>query len=155
MTTKSALLASSLTLLAASTLAVGAQPAGEPALARTIADADLQWGPCPDFIPKGCGLAVLHGDPSKPNVDVFLKVPAGVTLPNHTHTSAERMVLVAGELKVSYEGQAPLTVKTGTYLYGPAGRPHVATCAKGADCVLFIAFEGPLDAIPVAQPASK
>lgn len=155
MNRKNVCLASSLVLLAASTLAVGAEPAAEPALARTIADADLQWGPCPDFIPKGCGLAVLHGDPAKPNVDVFLKVPSGVTLPNHTHTSAERMVLVAGELKVSFEGQAPMTVKTGTYLYGPADRPHVATCTKGADCVLFIAFEAPLDAIPVAPSAKK
>lgn len=146
---------SSLVLLGASSLVLGADPAAEAAISRTVSDAQLQWGPCPDFLPKGCALAVLHGDPSKPNVDVFLKAPAGSTLPNHKHTSAERMVLVAGELKVSYEGQAPMTVKTGTYLYGPAGKTHVATCAKGADCVLFIAFEQPLDAIPVTQAAQK
>lgn len=155
MTPRNVCLVSSIVLLAASILRVGAEPAAEPALARTSADSDLKWGPCPEFIPKGCGLAVLHGDPAKPNVDVFLKVPGGMTLPNHTHTSAERMVLVAGELQVSYEDQAPMTVKTGTYLYGPAGKAHVATCAKGPDCVLFIAFQEPLDAIPVAQPSSK
>lgn len=155
MTTKTVLFASSLVLLAAGSVAYGAEPAAESAIARTIADPALQWGPCPDFLPKGCALAVLHGDPSKPNVDVFLKAPAGSTLQNHKHTSAERMVLVAGELQVSYEGQAPMTVKSGTYLYGPAGKAHVATCAKGADCVLFIAFEEPLDAIPVAPSAQK
>ncbi|MDP9139249.1 MAG: cupin domain-containing protein [Pseudomonadota bacterium] len=155
MTAKTVLFASSLAVLAAGTVAYGAEPAAEPAIARTISDPALQWGPCPDFIPKGCGLAVLHGDPAKPNVDVFLKVPAGTTLPNHKHTSVERMVLVAGELQVSYEGQAPMTAKTGTYLYGPAGKTHVATCAKGPDCVLFIAFQEPLDAIPVAQSAQK
>ncbi|MGQ0530242.1 MAG: cupin domain-containing protein [Panacagrimonas sp.] len=146
---------SSLVLLSASTVALSADPPVEAAIARTIADPALQWGPCPDFIPKACRLAVLHGDPAKPNVDVFLKVPSGVTLPHHKHTSAERMVLVAGELKVSFEGQAPMTVKTGTYLYGPAGKPHLATCAKGADCVLFIAFESPLDAIPVSVSTQK
>lgn len=155
MTRNNVRLVSSLVLLAASTLAVGAEPVAEAAIARTISDTTLQWGPCPDFIPKGCAIAVLHGDPSKPNADVFFKVPSGMTVPNHKHTSAERMVLVAGELQVSYEGQAPVTVKTGTYLYGPAGKSHVATCAKGPDCVLFIAFESPLDAIPVTQSAKK
>jgi len=35
--------------------------AQEPALALTFKDAQLKWGPCPAFIPKGCEIAVLHG----------------------------------------------------------------------------------------------
>ena len=120
----------------------------EPALARTHQDADLKWGPCPPFLPEGCGIAVVHGDPAKPNVDVFFKVPAGAKIAAHTHTSAERMVLVSGRLEVKYEGQAPVTLKPGMYAYGPAKRAHEATCHKGAPCVLFIAFESPLDAAP-------
>ncbi|HUP91049.1 MAG TPA: cupin domain-containing protein [Solimonas sp.] len=142
-------IASLLTLLAASPLAF----AGEPALAHTLDDAQLKWGPCPAFIPKGCEIAVLHGDPSKPNVDVFFKVPGGFTIPAHTHTSAERMVLVSGQLDVTYEGQSPITLKTGAYAYGPAGKSHRAVCAKGAPCVLFIGFESALDAMPTAAPA--
>lgn len=145
------ILVSSLLLLAASTSALGAEPAAEAAITRTIADSQLKWGPCPDFIPKGCAIAVLHGDPAKPNVDVFFKIPSGVTVPNHVHTSAERMVLVSGELQVRYEGQAATTMKIGTYAYGPAGKAHEATCAKGPDCVLFIAFEAPLDANPITH----
>lgn len=141
----------SIALLAAAVPALAdkpaAKPAGEPALARTFKDADLKWGPCPPFLPEGCGLAVLHGDPAKPNVDVFFKVPGGSEIVEHTHTSAERMVLVSGELKVTYRGQKPQTLKPGTYAYGPAGAPHKASCAKGDPCVLFIAFEGPLDAM--------
>jgi quercetin dioxygenase-like cupin family protein len=131
-------------LLSSSPIAFG----DEAALALTINDSSLKWGPCPDFLPKGCGIAVLHGDPSKPNVDVFFKVPAGSTIPEHTHTSAERMVLVSGELEVTYQGQPATKLKVGTYAYGPANKPHKATCAKGDPCVLFIAFEAPLDAIP-------
>lgn len=126
-------------------------PGTEPALARTHLDADLKWGPCPPFLPKGCGIAVLHGDPAKPNVDVFFKVPAGSTIAPHTHTSAERMVLVSGKLDVKYDGQPDVTLKPGSYAYGPAGRPHQATCHKGRPCVLFIAFESPLDAAPYAN----
>ncbi|MEK6807158.1 MAG: cupin domain-containing protein [Pseudomonadota bacterium] len=133
-------------LLASPFLSAG-EIAKEPALALTFEDPQLKWGPCPPFLPKGCAIAVLHGDPSKPNVDIFFKVPPGSTIPSHIHTSAERMVLVSGELEVTYEGQAPATLKVGTYAYGPAKHPHKAACAKGAPCVLFIAFESPLDAV--------
>ena len=128
-------------------------PAQEQALTRTASDAQLTWGPCPPFLPKGCGIAVLHGDPAKDNVDVFLKVPAKSTLPLHWHTSAERMVLVAGELHVTYEGQKTTVLKPGTYAYGPAKRSHQASCVSATPCVLFIAFESPLDAVPVEGPS--
>jgi len=49
------------------------EPASEPALSSTSADAQLKWGPCPAFIPQGCEIAVLHGDPAKANADVFLR----------------------------------------------------------------------------------
>jgi quercetin dioxygenase-like cupin family protein len=128
------------------------EPASEPALSLTSADAQLKWGPCPAFIPQGCEIAVLHGDPAKANADVFFKVPADFTIPRHWHTSPERMVLVSGEIRVTYEGQEPTTLKPGTYAYGPAKLPHSAYCLKGAACVLFIAFEAPVDAVPVESP---
>ncbi len=121
----------------------------EPALAWTADDARLTWGPCPEFLPAGCGIAVLHGDPAKNNFDVFLKTPAKSKLPLHWHTSAERMVLVAGELHVTYEGQQSVVLKPGTYAYGPAKRPHQAACTSATACILFIAFELPLDAVPI------
>jgi len=125
-----------------------AQSPAEQAIARSAQDSQLQWGPCPPFMPAGCGLAVLHGDPSKPNADVFLKLPAKAAIPDHWHTSAERMVLVAGELHVSYKGQAKTVLKPGMYAYGPAKLPHSAVCAGSAPCVLFIAFESAVDALP-------
>ena len=130
-------------------------PTQEQALTRTARDAQLKWGPCPPFLPKGCGIAVLHGDPAKDNVDVFLKVPARSTLPLHWHTSAERMVLVAGELHVTYDGQKKAVLKPGTYAYGPAKRPHKGVCASAVPCVLFIAFESPLDAVPIESTEKR
>lgn len=130
-------------------------PAQEKAITRTAADPQLSWGPCPAFLPQGCGIAVLHGDPAKNNVDVFLKVPARSTLPLHLHTSAERMVLVAGELHVTYDGQQTAVLKPGTYAYGPARLPHTGYCASSVPCVLFIAFESPLDAVPLDRTAHR
>jgi len=119
------------------------------AVARTFQDAGLQWGPCPPFLPEGCAIGVLHGDPAKPNADIFLKVPGGAAIPRHRHTSAERMVLVSGELRVAYDGQDEVVLRPGSYAYGPAALPHSASCTAGDPCVLFIAFEGPVDAIPM------
>jgi len=142
-------------LLVLSGLACSAALANPPdqqaALTRTADDTSLEWAPCPPFMPPGCGIAVLHGDPANANLDVFFKVPAGSNIPLHTHTSAERMVLVAGELHVTYDGQDTAVLKPGTYAYGPARKPHEGFCASAVPCVLFIAFEAPLDAVLVAR----
>ena len=116
-------------------------------LARTAKDSDLKWGPCPPFLPKGCQISVLHGDPAKNNADLFFKLPANSVVPRHWHTSAERMVLVSGELHVTYDGHKPVVLKAGSYAYGPAKLPHKAECKKAGPCVLFIAFEAPVDAL--------
>lgn len=129
-----------------------AAPAAEPALALSADDAGLKWGPCPPFLPKGCAIAVLHGDPAKDNLDVFFKVPGKSVIPPHWHTSAERMVLVAGKLKVTYGDQKTMVLRPGDYAYGPAKQVHKGYCASDSACILFIAFESPLDAVPVESP---
>jgi quercetin dioxygenase-like cupin family protein len=116
--------------------------------AKTFEDASLKWGPCPSFLPDGCGIAVLHGDPAQPNADIFFKVPGTSKIARHWHTSAERMVLVSGKLQVTYDGQKPTVLTPGSYAYGPARLPHEAVCASKEPCVLMIAFESPVDAFP-------
>lgn len=149
---RAALLCQMLFLLsAAGSSALAQTSAQERALVLAADEATLQWGPCPPFLPTGCGIAVLHGDPAKDNLDVFFKVPAKSTIPLHWHTSAERMVLVAGELHVTYDGQRPAILKPGSYAYGPARRPHSGVCVSDVPCVLFIAFESPLDAVPAER----
>lgn len=128
-------------------LPAGAQDR-EPAITRTAGDSQLQWGACPAFLPEGCRITVLHGDPAKENADIFFEVPANSRLPLHWHTSAERMVLVSGELHVTYEGQETAVLKPGTYAYGPAKLAHSGVCVSAVPCVLFIAFESPVDAVP-------
>lgn len=138
----------SLTLLTVGAPPVAAQSvAPDQPVARYADDSALVWAPCPDFMPKGCELAVLHGDPAKPNADVFFKVPAGSTLPVHSHSSAERMVMIAGELHVTFPGEQPAVLKPGSYAYGPAKMAHSGVCVSATPCILFIAFEAPVDAV--------
>jgi quercetin dioxygenase-like cupin family protein len=113
---------------------------------RTADDGELQWGSCPEFMPESCKIAVLQGDPAKPNADIFFKMEGKSSVPNHWHHSAERMILVSGEMQVNYEGQNPETVTTGSYAYGPPEKPHTASCLSDEPCVLFIAFNKPVDA---------
>jgi mannose-6-phosphate isomerase-like protein (cupin superfamily) len=120
----------------------------EEPLTRLAQDPTLQWGPCPDIFLAGCEIAVLHGDPARPSADVFLRAAGGYEFPAHSHTSAERMILVSGQMNVQYQGAQAATLTAGAYAYGPAGRPHRAACVSPEPCVLFIAFVGPVDAAP-------
>lgn len=125
--------------------------ADDVALTYSADDKKLEWGPCPPFIPEGCQIAVLHGNPSKNNVDLFFKVPGNFAIPYHWHTSAERMMLVSGKLKVTYDNHETELLESGMYAYGPSKLPHTAFCEKGDPCVIFIAFEEPLDAFEVMK----
>lgn len=127
--------------------------ASDSPIAYSIHDKSLQWGPCPEFFPAGCQIAVVHGDPAKPNVDIFFKVPGNYDLPAHWHTSPERMTLLSGAMNVNYNGQPTTKLKTGMYAYGPAKAVHDGRCISDEPCVLFIAFEEPLDAVEHVSPA--
>jgi hypothetical protein len=120
----------------------------EKPLAIAAAASDLRWNACPAGMPEGCQIAVLHGDPAKPNSDILLKVPAGSAIAPHWHSSAERIMLVGGQLTVKYQGSAESNLLPGTYAYGPARLPHRADCRSSEPCTLFIAFEGPVDRHP-------
>jgi len=129
--------------------------AEENALVISHEDKTLQWGPCPDFIPKGCEISVLQGDPAKNNLDIYFKVPGDFKIPHHLHTSQERMVLVSGTLDVKYDNHKNATIKVGEYAYGPAKLPHSAYCHKGEACILYIGFVEPLDAMPIKSTEAK
>ena len=123
-----------------------AEPAAsDRPLAIAAAASDLKWGACPPGMPDGCQIAGLHGDPAKPDADIFLKVPGGSDIAAHWHSSSERMVLVSGQMDVQYKGAAPASLSAGDYAFGPARLPHKASCRSAAPCTLFIAFDLPVD----------
>jgi quercetin dioxygenase-like cupin family protein len=59
------------------------------------------------------------------------------------------MILMSGDLEVQYEGEEATVVKAGSYMYGPAGKPHRAKCLDNGPCVLFIALVEVFDAAVV------
>ena len=123
----------------------------ENSVLTSIDDPKIEWGGCPPFMPEGCQIAVLHGDPSQMNSDILFKVNGKSDIPAHWHTSAERMILLKGEMEVTYEGEKSIRMKEGNFAYGPAKKPHKAKCVSKKPCVLYIAFEEPLDAHEVSK----
>ena len=123
----------------------------EDSVVRSFEDPSLEWGACPPFMPEGCNIAVLHGDPSKTDVDVLFKVNGKSSIPNHWHNSHERMVLLTGKMQVTYKGESTQTLNVGDYAYGPAKKPHTAKCISKDPCILFIGFGAPLDAFAIEE----
>ena len=131
---------------------IGAASASDQVYAFDRDDPNLEWIPCTDvadFFPQDCRATVLQGNPEERYADVLMRIPANAKVPKHYHTSAERMVLIAGEFHIHPEGQDTVVMTEGTYAYGPALAHHSAECKDAGDCYLFIAFEEPVDAIAV------
>lgn len=122
----------------------------ENSLSVSYTDESLTWNPAPDFFPN-CSFTLLHGEMSDPNLDLFFKIEPNTEVINHTHKSPERMILLSGDLEVQYEGEKATVVKAGSYLYGPANKPHRAKCLDNGPCVLFIALVDAFDAVPIEE----
>ena len=110
---------------------------------------DLTWVNCPDFLP--CQIASLNGELGGNNNDVFIKFPSLAEIPFHTHTSTEHMILLEGEFHTTYKGFERVVLKKGDYAFGPADLAHDGYCASKEDCVMFVAYETPIDAIPISN----
>jgi quercetin dioxygenase-like cupin family protein len=63
----------------------------------TTAD-KIEWLPS-KVLPPGAQMAVLEGDPSKPEFFVMrLKMPDGYRIPAHSHSQPERVTVLSGTL---------------------------------------------------------
>ena len=134
-------------LVAAAVLACGL---GSAALAgdmnSTTALAGTHWGPAPPFLPPGAQFALMAGDPAKPGfVSIRLKLPAGYTIPPHTHPTDEHVTVLSGSLALgmgdAVDPKAQILLKAGGYGVAAAGMHHYATTKTGA--VLQVDMEGP------------
>jgi quercetin dioxygenase-like cupin family protein len=84
----------------------------------------------------GAKAAVLWGDPTKGAYGALKQIPAGSTLPAHTHGNDSHVVMVKGSITLDMEGKKT-TLGPGSYALIPAGVPHTPTCGAGAACEYF------------------
>jgi len=101
--------------------------------------AAVKWMDAPPFLPKGAKLAVLVGDPSKPEpFTVRLQMPDGYKIPPHTHPTDEHVTVMSGVFRAAmgpkWDDKALGDFAPGSYANMAASMPHYAA-AKGATVV--------------------
>ena len=115
----------------------------------------LQWMAAPSALPKGAQMSVLSGDPGKAGpFTIRLKGPAGYKIPSHSHPTAERVTVIAGNFHVGMgdkldEAQAK-KLGRGGFVDLPPNMNHYAFMST--ETVVQIDSEGPF-AIKYANPA--
>jgi quercetin dioxygenase-like cupin family protein len=113
---------------------------------QTIADASrLEWAPLKlESLAPGAEIAVLRGDLSKGPSELLLRIPAGFTVPNHSHSSDETYVWLTGPFtyiagdgrEQSFAGQA--------FIGLPPNAPHALRCGN-EPCLFYLRYSGPFD----------
>jgi anti-sigma factor ChrR (cupin superfamily) len=127
---------------------------GEPVFLPAV---DLKWT---DLDPKGAPgvkVADLWGDHTKGAFGGFLKLPAGFSVPLHTHTHDMKVVFLSGTYVQAPEGKPEVHLGPGSYMMQPGGNyRHTTSCDKSSDCVFFVESNGAFDlTVVAAAPAKK
>jgi anti-sigma factor ChrR (cupin superfamily) len=141
--------------LAGSVLAKDAK-SSEEANASTpvfIPASDLKWSDLDPAGAPGVKVVDLWGDHQKGSFGALLRLPAGFTVPLHTHTHAMKVVFLSGTYIQAPEGKPEVRLGPGSYMMQPGGDyRHITSCDPSSDCVLFVESDGAFDLKPVVEP---
>ena len=99
----------------------------------------IKWGDPPPSVPPGAKLAVISGDPSKPEMfTIRLQFPNGYKIAPHWHPTDEHVTVLSGTMAAamgqSWDDKALANLPAGSYAVMAATMPHYAT-ARGATVV--------------------
>ena len=134
----------------------GAAPVGHMAYGSEMRDfqvsppTQIEWKPGPGSLPPGAQMAVIEGDPTEEGPFVFrVKLPAGYTIPPHTHPRAERVTVIQGTFNVAEGDRIDKTtgsgkakvMSTGSFGYWPARMHHFAWASE--DTIIQLHGLGP------------
>jgi Cupin domain len=101
------------------------------------------WVECGADWPKGCEAALVAGDPAKGTSFWYCRAPKGYLFPRHSHTGAERIVVLRGRISGGVDGGNKTMAAPGMYLGFDGGAVHWARCED--DCLMYIIHDGPYD----------
>jgi len=133
-------------LLLASPLAAAAD------VTHGVTSADkMAWGPLDPKQPSGIQAAVLYGDPSKSgSFGLRLKIPAGLEIGSHSHSSTEYITVVSGKAKVSWGVKADVMggddLGPGSFFWMKKGDHHDLKALE--ETVVDLNSTGPFDLVP-------
>jgi ketosteroid isomerase-like protein len=101
--------------------------------------AAVKWMDAPPFLEKGAKLAVISGDPGKPEpFTIRLQMPDGYKIAPHTHPTDEHVTVLSGVFRAAmgttWDDKALGDFAPGSYANMATGMAHYAL-AKGATVV--------------------
>jgi quercetin dioxygenase-like cupin family protein len=111
---------------------------------------DIKWSESPAI--AGAKMSVLWGDPKTAGYGALKRIKGGTTLAEHTHSSDQHVIVIAGTIAFSLSGGAVKDIGPGSYVFMPAGVKHTAACKAGTDCTYFEEQSGPADIKYVGAP---
>lgn len=125
--------------LATHDMGVPNAPAAVSSPQTIVPAASVKWMDAPPFLPKGAKLAVLVGDPSKPEpFTVRLQMPDGYKIAPHTHPTDEHVTVMSGTFRAAmgekWDDKALGDFAPGSYANMAAGMAHYAA-ARGLTVV--------------------
>lgn len=116
--------------------------------------ADIKWLEMKGG-PPGVMYVNLWGDVMKGAHGAFVKLPAGMKNPLHTHTNTLKLVVISGTFSYTPEGGAQKLLGPGSYLYEPGGVRHTSGTVEGSECVVFQESAGKFDQVPAEPMKAK
>lgn len=120
-----------------------------PSGASHTAATELVWG-ASGFGPE---VSPVHGDLANEAHVTYVKFKAGMATPLHTHTADYVGIVITG-VTMHWEPGKPETRKelsAGAHWFMPGDVRHVSECLPGAECIMAIQQQRPMDFLPVEQ----
>ena len=113
---------------------------------QTIADASrLEWAPLKlESLAPGAEIAMLRGDLSKGPSELLLRIPAGFTVPNHSHSSDETYVWLTGPFTYIASDGREQDFAGQAFIGLPPKAPHALRCGN-EPCLFYLRYSGPFD----------
>jgi beta-alanine degradation protein BauB len=129
------------------------QPVGlayaEPAKESHTAVYELEWAQTP-FGPEAAPVA---GDFTNGQHITYIKFPAGMVTPVHTHSTDYVGVVITGVTRHWLPGkpESKKILPAGSHWAIPANIDHVSECLSGVECVMAIYQDAAFDFVPKAD----
>lgn len=119
-----------------------AEPAAAPGpVVRTLAE---QRFAASGSLPPGAEYHLMWEDPVTRGIQALVRVPKGYSLPAHSHSHNETLLVLKGRLKLDFGRQAS-RLKAGEYALIPAGTRFSLKAEGWGETQFLIAFDGPYD----------
>ena len=105
-------------------------------------------------LPPGAEYHLVYENPKTHAVQTLVRMPKGYSLPPHSHSADETILVLRGKLVLELGGEAK-TLTSGGYAVLPAGTVFALKTAGFGEVEFLAAFAGPYDVLPAPAPAAR